>query len=96
VNAFGDDPERADAASGASATNVILTSVLTCPSCGTSALEPMPTNLCVVYYECTGCRAALRPKRGDCCVFCSYGSVPCPPMQESSGCCGKERGQPDD
>jgi hypothetical protein len=28
----------------------------------------------------------LRPKPGDCCVFCSYGSVPCPPIQaERSG-----------
>jgi hypothetical protein len=24
----------------------------------------------------------LRPKAGDCCVFCSYGTVPCPPVQE--------------
>jgi hypothetical protein len=23
----------------------------------------------------------LRPKPGDCCVFCSYGSVPCLPIQ---------------
>ncbi|HEV8330350.1 MAG TPA: GDCCVxC domain-containing (seleno)protein [Steroidobacteraceae bacterium] len=30
----------------------------------------------------------LRPKRGDCCVFCSYGSVKCPPIQMNSGCCG--------
>ncbi|MFZ0027756.1 MAG: GDCCVxC domain-containing (seleno)protein, partial [Pseudolabrys sp.] len=27
------------------------------------------------------------PKDGDCCVFCSYGSVPCPPIQEKgTGC----------
>jgi hypothetical protein len=35
----------------------------------------------------------LRPKQGDCCVFCSYGTVPCPPVQEAkangeqSACC---------
>lgn len=23
----------------------------------------------------------LKPKSGDCCVLCSYGSVPCPPLQ---------------
>ncbi|HEY7997903.1 MAG TPA: GDCCVxC domain-containing (seleno)protein, partial [Pseudolabrys sp.] len=28
-----------------------------------------------------GCGERLKPKPGDCCVFCSYGSVPCPPMQ---------------
>jgi len=30
--------------------------------------------------------AALRPKAGDCCVFCSYGLVPCPPIPASEGC----------
>ncbi|MGB5185335.1 MAG: GDCCVxC domain-containing (seleno)protein [Xanthobacteraceae bacterium] len=25
----------------------------------------------------------LRPKPGDCCVFCPYGSVPCPSIQVS-------------
>jgi hypothetical protein len=28
----------------------------------------------------------LKPKQGDCCVFCSYGSVPCPPIQQSQPC----------
>ncbi|MGH6968533.1 MAG: GDCCVxC domain-containing (seleno)protein [Stellaceae bacterium] len=27
----------------------------------------------------------LRPKSGTCCVFCSYGSVPCPPTQAADG-----------
>jgi hypothetical protein len=29
--------------------------------------------------------AQLRPKPGDCCVFCSFGSVKCPPIQEQRG-----------
>jgi YHS domain-containing protein len=33
------------------------------------------------YYECPGCHAILRPRSGDCCVFCSYGSIPCPSAQ---------------
>jgi hypothetical protein len=41
----------------------------------------MPTDACQLFYECTGCGTKLRPKAGHCCVFCSYGSVPCPPMQ---------------
>jgi len=41
----------------------------------------MPTDACRFFYECTGCSARLRPKVGDCSVFCSYGSVPCPPVQ---------------
>ena len=41
---------------------------------------------------CAGCGSKLRPKSGDCCVFCSYGSVPCPPMQAegATGCCANE------
>lgn len=50
----------------------------------------MPTNSCLWFYECEQCHAVLRPKAGDCCVFCSYGSVPCPPVQHEGGsaCCG--------
>lgn len=60
-----------------------LTSNLTCPNCGHCALETMPTDACEFFYECTGCGTLLRPKEGDCCVYCSYGDVPCPPIQEA-------------
>lgn len=66
----------------------MLESALTCPVCGTTTVETMPTDACVYYYECRGCRTLLRPKAGDCCVFCSYGSVRCPPIQRSGSCCG--------
>ena len=46
----------------------------------------MPTDACQFFYECQGCKAVLRPKTGDCCVFCSYGSVKCPPEQMQGGC----------
>lgn len=61
-----------------------LESVLTCPHCGTAATETMATDSCRVFYQCGGCSATLRPKPGDCCVFGSYGSVPCPPVQTKS------------
>ncbi len=61
---------------------------LTCPSCGHAAVETMPTNACIHVYDCAGCGVTLRPKPGDCCVFCSYGSVACPPMQTANACCG--------
>ncbi len=68
---------------------MILQSVLTCPQCGFSIEETMPTDACQWFYACKGCGALLKPKPGDCCVFCSYGSVPCPLVQqEGSGCCG--------
>lgn len=62
-----------------------LESLIRCPECGFEKKEIMPTDSCQFYYECTNCKTMLKPKTGDCCVFCSYGSVKCPPMQES--CC---------
>jgi hypothetical protein len=61
-------------------------SVITCPQCGFAKLEGMPVDACQFYYECEGCKTLLRPKAGDCCVFCSFGSVRCPPVQEQRGC----------
>ena len=49
----------------------------------------MPIHACLFFHVCAGCHAVLRPTHGDCCVFCSYGSVPCPPRQDGeSACCG--------
>jgi DNA-directed RNA polymerase subunit RPC12/RpoP len=59
-----------------------LQSAITCPNCGHRAVETMPTDACIYFYDCPRCRAELSPKPGDCCVFCSYGSAPCPPIQE--------------
>jgi hypothetical protein len=66
----------------------VTTSVLTCPRCGFPQQETMPTDACQFFYECTSCKALLRPNPGDCCVFCSFGSVKCPPVQLEGGCCG--------
>ena len=61
-------------------------SVLTCPECGFSKHETMPVDACQFFYECAGCKKLLRPRPGDCCVFCSYGSVKCPSMQQLQCC----------
>ena len=61
-----------------------LVSVLTCPACGQRAEESMPVDACRFFYVCGGCGVKLRPRPGDCCVFCSYGSVPCPPCQAAA------------
>lgn len=66
---------------------VILTSVITCPNCGHQKEETMPTDACQYFYECESCHERLKAKAGDCCVYCSYGTVKCPPMQVGSGCC---------
>lgn len=68
-----------------------LLSTLTCPACGQATTETMPTNACQFFFECPACQTLLRPKPGDCCVFCSYGTVPCPPIQEQTRCCAPQR-----
>jgi hypothetical protein len=60
----------------------ILTATIICPSCGHAAIEMMPKDACQFFYECKGCRRVLRPKAGDCCVYCSYADRPCPPKQD--------------
>lgn len=65
----------------------ILISEITCPKCGHKKIETMPTNSCQFFYECEKCKVVLKPLKGDCCVFCSYGSLHCPPIQSSSNCC---------
>lgn len=66
---------------------VILDSELTCPHCGHKSTEIMPTDSCVYFYECKACRTLLKPIKGECCVFCSFGSVKCPPIQQGKNCC---------
>ena len=69
---------------------VDLQSVLTCPQCGRAKEETMPTDACQWFYECENCKMVLRPKAGDCCVFCSYGTNKCPPIQaDGSACCSR-------
>ena len=65
---------------------IVLRSTLTCPECGQAETETMPTDACQYFYDCKGCGAVLRPKAGDCCVFCSFADVPCPPIQAGDNC----------
>lgn len=64
-----------------------LKSEITCPKCGHKKLEQMPVNACQYFYECDGCHTILKPQKGDCCVYCSYGTLPCPPIQQNKSCC---------
>jgi MerC mercury resistance protein len=66
---------------------VELKSTITCPNCQHQKVEMMPTNACQYFYDCEKCATVLKPKAGDCCVFCSYGTVKCPPIQAGSACC---------
>ena len=56
---------------------------ITCPTCGQSTKESMPTDQCVYFYDCRHCGALLKPKPGECCVYCSYADRPCPLVQNA-------------
>lgn len=58
-------------------------SIITCPVCGFNKEETMPADSCQFFYECANCGAILKPIKGECCVYCSYGSEPCPSIQMS-------------
>jgi hypothetical protein len=66
---------------------ITLASTITCPHCGHQKEENMPSDACVYFYKCCKCEQILKPKAGDCCVFCSFGTVPCPPIQSDKKCC---------
>ena len=66
---------------------IVLESVITCPVCGYEKEELMETNSCRYFYECENCKNILKPLNGDCCVFCSYGTVKCPSIQSGISCC---------
>jgi hypothetical protein len=72
-----------------------LQSTIRCPFGGHQKIEEMHVNACRFFYTCERCGLNLKPKTGDCCVFYSYGDVPCPPIQkaraqgdEGGGCAG--------
>lgn len=66
---------------------IVLLSTITCPQCGFKSQEQMPEDSCQFFYECSSCKTVLKPVAGDCCVYCSYGSVKCPPIQTGNSCC---------
>ncbi|MCH8903531.1 MAG: hypothetical protein IIA45_06420 [Bacteroidetes bacterium] len=66
---------------------VTLLSTITCPHCGHKKQETMPEDACQFFYECESCHEVIKPLEGDCCVYCSYGSEKCPPIQKDESCC---------
>lgn len=62
---------------------IVNYSTLTCPYCHRQSRAFMPTNACAIVWNCPQCQNELKPKAGDCCVFCSYGDTPCPPIQQA-------------
>jgi len=61
--------------------NIKIYSVITCHICGYSKEEKMPEDACQFFYECENCKTVIKPKDGNCCVYCSYGTEKCPSKQ---------------
>jgi len=70
--------------------SIIIISTITCPKCRYQKEETMPKDACQYFYDCEHCKEVIKPIKGDCCVYCSYGNVACPPVQEGreKNCCG--------
>src|SRR5258706_13045401 len=65
---------------------VVLESIIRCPVCGWKTQETMPTDACQWAYQCQACNVLIKPKAGDCCVYCSDGTEKRPPVQQSASC----------
>lgn len=63
---------------------IVTEAQITCPKCGFVKVEMMPMDACLYVYKCEACGEMLRPKPGDCCVFCSYADSVCPPRQQAA------------
>jgi len=68
-----------------------LICTLTCPVCGQAQDVDMPEYGCVSFHDCADCKTRVQARKGECCVFCSYGDVPCPSVQISAkSCCSND------
>ena len=50
-----------------------LVGKITCPSCGSDSFARMCHTWCLYFHECKSCGSMITPRRGECCVFRSYG-----------------------
>ena len=55
--------------------------LMTCPVCDSQVREKMSSEALRRIYHCPKCLAWLSTKKGDHCVYDSYGSIRCPRMQ---------------
>ncbi|MES2565301.1 MAG: GDCCVxC domain-containing (seleno)protein [Bacteroidota bacterium] len=61
-----------------------LKSIIKCPVCKYTKEVPMLLYTRRMQYDCEACNARLKPKPVECCVFCVYGTVPCPSVQQDN------------
>ena len=56
------------------------TATLTCPKCKHKQLVAVPTEKCLPFYHCDGCKetVGIPPESKNCCVVCEYSDTACP------------------
>ncbi len=60
---------------------IVRDSVVTCPTCKNTVQEKMSSESLKRIFHCPVCLTWLSPKKGDHCIYDSYGSVKCPVIQ---------------
>ena len=60
---------------------IVANCVVTCPTCKTQVQEYMVSESLRHIWHCPVCLTWLSPKKGDHCIYDSYGSVNCPQIQ---------------
>ncbi|WP_304608924.1 MULTISPECIES: GDCCVxC domain-containing (seleno)protein [unclassified Polynucleobacter] len=57
--------------------------IITCPNCyGQETLE-ISQGYSQHLYRCPSCSIILKPRSGDCCIFCSFGSQDCSSAEQN-------------
>jgi hypothetical protein len=60
-----------------------INSVITCPHCEASELLQIPAGSSQRFYRCQACDGILKIQSGDCCIFCSFGSIGCTSSEQN-------------
>jgi hypothetical protein len=60
-----------------------IISEVTCVHCGHKHADHMPKYATKISYQCPACKEISKPLKDSCCIYCSYGSEPCPKKQAS-------------
>lgn len=51
---------------------------LICPHCRGKQDVGVPTDSCLYFHKCEHCGKMITPKKGECCVVCSWSDEKCP------------------
>lgn len=59
-----------------------LKTTIKCPVCKYKKELTMIEGVRLMTYDCPECKARLKTKSSECCIFCVYCSVPCTAAQQ--------------